>query len=438
MRGARLLSILVALGAITLGGGVASAADNVVRITSTLDPGKITIAPGQRVTWRNDDDERHRIRSLSGPAEFDSGNLEPGQEFRVTLTKPGRYEYYDHRNDELTRYYGTVVVKDGGGGDDPDGPSDPGDPSDPGAAAPTRATIAIGDRVFRPGNVTIAAGGSVTFQNNDDRDHTATGSSGSFDTGALSPGESARESFSQPGTFPFLCLIHPEMKGTVTVTGSGGGGGGGGAAPAPTPKPTPKPDEPASGTSVAAVAIRDFEFGPSELTIDAGTRVTFDNRGSAAHTVTAQDASFDSGLIAPGAAWDRTFATAGTFAFVCAFHPQMTGTIRVQDASGAGAGVGPDVAPTVAPTATAPPSSTAQPSAESESASGDPPTADPAAGSAATGSAGDAAGPSRAIGAVLIGVAAAGGMLLIVGAGIVAVRPERRRSASHREVHPAG
>ena len=90
MRGARLFSILIALGATMLTGGVASAAGHLVRITSTLDPATITIAPGDRVTWRNDDGERHRIRTTSGPREFDSGNLEPGETFRVTLTKPGR------------------------------------------------------------------------------------------------------------------------------------------------------------------------------------------------------------------------------------------------------------------------------------------------------------------------------------------------------------
>jgi plastocyanin len=216
LRRARLFSIIVALGATMLTGGVVAAAGNVVHITSTLDPATITIAPGERITWRNDDDERHRIRTTSGPTEFDSGNLEPGQSFRVTLSRPGRYEYYDHRNDELTRYYGTVIVKDGA-------IDDPQARDGPGADAPSRATIAIGDRVFRPRNVTIAARGSVTWRNDDDREHTATGTGGNIDTGVLSPGESARASFPNPGTFSFLCVIHPEMTGTVTVTGTSGG-----------------------------------------------------------------------------------------------------------------------------------------------------------------------------------------------------------------------
>jgi plastocyanin len=426
LRGFRLISILVALGATMLTGGVAAAGSNVVHITSTLDPATITIAPGERITWRNDDDERHRIRTTSGPTEFDSGNLEPGQAFRVTLSRPGRYEYYDHRNDELTRYYGTVLVQDGA-------TADPQDPDVPGAESPSRATIAIGDRVFRPGNVTIAAGGSVTWRNDDDREHTATASDGAFDTGVLSPGESARESFPKPGTFSFLCLIHPDMTGTVTVTGSGGGA----PLPPPTPEPTSRPDDPGPDPEPAAndVVIRDFQFTPTELTVDEGARVTFDNHGSAGHTVTADDGSFDSGLISPGASWDHTFATSGTFAFICAFHPQMAATIRVRDPGGASP-ASPTTSPTLQATPTPAPSGAASPPTDTE-------PADPAGGAAVQpeGNAGDDAGAaaaSRDIGAVLLGIAAGGGMLLIAGAGIAVVRAPRDPGPFRREIGGGG
>ena len=431
MRGARLVSILVALGATLLSGGVVSAMGHVVRITSTLDPATLTIAPGDRITWRNNDDDRHRIRTTSGPREFDSGNLEPGQAFSVRLTVPGRYEYYDHRNDELTRYYGTVIVRDGA----PFNPDEPGpdEPGTPDAESPSRATIAIGDRVFRPRNVTIAAGGSVTWRNDDDREHTATASGNGFDTGVLSPGESARESFPNPGTFAFLCVIHPEMTGTVTVTGSGGGA----PPPAtPTPTPTPKADdpEPNPDSTVNGIVVRDFEFAPVELTVDMGARVTFSNTGAAGHTVTAADGSFDSGLITPGASWDQPFATPGTFAFICTFHPQMAGTIRVRDPGGASPAA-TAASPTPQPTSTPAPLGAAS-----------PPTAAGPAGSAGPAEPGDggaggpaaAAGASRDIGAVLLAIAAGGGMLLIVGAGIVAVRAPSEPGPLGREVGEGG
>ena len=432
MRGARLFSIFVAIGATMLTGGAASAAGHLVRITSTLEPATITIAPGDQVSWRNDDNQRHRIRTTSGPREFDSGNLEPRQTFGVTLTKVGRYEYYDHRNDELTRYYGTIIVRDGAGSN----PEDPPDPDQPDQSAqpgsPTRATIAIGDRVFRPRSVTIAAGGSITWRNDDDREHTATASNGGFDSGVLSPGESARESFPTPGTFSFLCLIHPEMTGTVTVTGSGGGA----PAPVPTPKPTSKPaTKPDPGAAANAVAIRDFEFAPTELTVDEGARVTFANRGSAGHTVTSEDGSFDSGLIGPGASWEHTFATSGTFAFICAFHPQMAAVIRVRDREGA-----PPVAESPAPTSQTTESPVPSSSDPSSSAAATEPAFGGAAGPpGAASSAGVGSAPtSRDIGAVLIGIAVGGGFLLMAGGGIAAVRASRGSGAQRREAGEAG
>ena len=60
-----------------------------------------------------------------------------------------------------------------------------------------------------------------------------------------------------------------------------------------------------------------------------GSTVTWRNAGAAPHTVTAEDGSFDSEMIAAGGSWARTFETAGTFTYVCAFHPQMEGVVEV-------------------------------------------------------------------------------------------------------------
>ena len=160
-------------------------------------------------------------------------------------------------------------------------------------------------RAFSPGSVTIAAGGSVTFVNDDDREHTATGDS--FDTGVLNPGAQSRESFASAGTFTFLCQIHPEMRGTVNVRGGSGTASPNPAAtptPAPTPSPTPVPPivpEPGSQTA----SIVDFAFEPGEIDVAVGTTVTWQNRGAAPHTVTADDGSFGSGLIAAGASYTQ-------------------------------------------------------------------------------------------------------------------------------------
>jgi plastocyanin len=83
-----------------------------------------------------------------------------------------------------------------------------------------------------------------------------------------------------------------------------------------------------SKSSNATITIRNFKFG-SPLTVKVGTTVTVKNADTTAHTVTADDKSFDTGPISPGKT--KTFAVtkAGTLRFHCDIHNFMTGSIRV-------------------------------------------------------------------------------------------------------------
>ena len=67
----------------------------------------------------------------------------------------------------------------------------------------------------------------------------------------------------------------------------------------------------------------------AELEIPKGTTVTWTNTGATAHTVTADDASFDSGNVDVGKTFSTTANTAGTIAYHCTIHPQMKATIVV-------------------------------------------------------------------------------------------------------------
>ena len=71
----------------------------------------------------------------------------------------------------------------------------------------------------------------------------------------------------------------------------------------------------------------DLDFTPSTLTVAAGASVKFTNNGVAPHTATARDRSFDSGTMEAGDVYRHTFAGPGAFPYICAIHPQMTGTI---------------------------------------------------------------------------------------------------------------
>ena len=74
---------------------------------------------------------------------------------------------------------------------------------------------------FDPAQITVAAGGSVTFVDAGKEAHTATADDGSFDAGTLNPGESKTVTFDTAGSFGYHCSLHPWMTGTVVVTGAG-------------------------------------------------------------------------------------------------------------------------------------------------------------------------------------------------------------------------
>lgn len=79
--------------------------------------------------------------------------------------------------------------------------------------------VEIVDFAYDPDPVTIEEGGKVIWQNEDSEPHTATAEDGSFDTGTLEEGKLKSESFKEPGTYAYICSIHPDMQGTVEVVG---------------------------------------------------------------------------------------------------------------------------------------------------------------------------------------------------------------------------
>lgn len=89
------------------------------------------------------------------------------------------------------------------------------------------------------------------------------------------------------------------------------------------------------------VAIVDFAFEPALSGVAVGETLTWTNTGAEPHTVTADDSSFTSGRLDPGASFRQTFAATGSFTYRCRIHPSMTGTVVVAgsgkgDAMGAG------------------------------------------------------------------------------------------------------
>ena len=86
---------------------------------------------------------------------------------------------------------------------------------------------------------------------------------------------------------------------------------------------------PATG-SATVVRIASLAFGEQSLHVRAGTRVRWVNQDQVQHSVTADDGSFESGLIEPGAAWERVFDRAGEYTYHCTPHPFMTARVVVE------------------------------------------------------------------------------------------------------------
>lgn len=86
------------------------------------------------------------------------------------------------------------------------------------------------------------------------------------------------------------------------------------------------------GAASSAVRVANFAFGTGELRVPAGTRVRWTNADQVEHTVTAEDGSFESGLIAPGASYEQVFANPGTYPYHCTPHPFMHATLIVTPA----------------------------------------------------------------------------------------------------------
>jgi plastocyanin len=78
------------------------------------------------------------------------------------------------------------------------------------------------------------------------------------------------------------------------------------------------------------VVIRDFVFGPNDLRVRAGDRVTWINCDQDLHTSTADGGQWASQLLAPGDRFTQTFTTPGEFPYHCEPHPFMTARVIVE------------------------------------------------------------------------------------------------------------
>jgi plastocyanin len=76
---------------------------------------------------------------------------------------------------------------------------------------------------FQPNPIQVSVGSTVTWTNNDAQPHTATSGEnatpdGRFDSSILAPAATFDHTFTEAGEYPYFCLLHPNMVGTVSVS----------------------------------------------------------------------------------------------------------------------------------------------------------------------------------------------------------------------------
>lgn len=73
---------------------------------------------------------------------------------------------------------------------------------------------------FAPGVLTVKIGTTVTWTNRDSIAHTVTDQADGISSPVLNQGDTFTYRFTKPGTYDYICTIHPEMQGTIVVTSS--------------------------------------------------------------------------------------------------------------------------------------------------------------------------------------------------------------------------
>ena len=102
-------------------------------------------------------------------------------------------------------------------------PSMPGAPASTSASAPGSAPVAgnavsIDNFAFVPATLTVAAGSTVTWTNQDEEPHTVVANDGSFRSPGMGSQATYSHTFATAGKFDYVCSIHPFMHATVVVT----------------------------------------------------------------------------------------------------------------------------------------------------------------------------------------------------------------------------
>ncbi|MGB8857778.1 MAG: cupredoxin family copper-binding protein [Ilumatobacteraceae bacterium] len=91
--------------------------------------------------------------------------------------------------------------------------------SAPTPAAPSPGNVVIAGFAFDADVTTVVVGSTITWTNSDAFAHSVVAGDGSFKSDRLATGVAFSQTFDAPGTYAYICGIHPSMTGSVVVTG---------------------------------------------------------------------------------------------------------------------------------------------------------------------------------------------------------------------------
>ncbi len=125
----------------------------------------------------------------------------------------------------------------------------------PAPSSAAQETVAIINSHYKPTPLTVAVGDTVTWINEGFILHNVTAMNGEFASGTLHGGQKFSVKFTKPGTFDYMCTIHPQMSGTVIVSGQAASHSG--SEIGESPAPSPQPSTPAGTAQVSVRVVRD-------------------------------------------------------------------------------------------------------------------------------------------------------------------------------------
>ena len=236
--------------------------DSSVQGNPSYDPSTVQVPAGNNIEWTNYDAVVHSVTSAADAGKtFDSGLIDAGKKYLLDTSKlmPATYDYMcivhpwmkasfelvaaaPQKADASSTPVMTepkVAPADSTTAPEAQSPEqktetpaqEPADTSKSAETATSAEESVIveipsgmaadqkcADKCYSPSIAHVSVGGTITWKNLDSAVHSATAADGkTFDTSLINEGASASATFKDSGTFDYMCIVHPWMKGQVIV-----------------------------------------------------------------------------------------------------------------------------------------------------------------------------------------------------------------------------